>query len=303
VLEDPRPGGVRLNAARLRYVSSGVTSRRTAALLALVLTALLSAAPAGTAAAHGAPTSPVSRAAECGGEGTRTGSAACRAALAKSPDLPTQWDNLRVAGVDGRDRQVIPDGALCSGGKPGFAGLDLPRDDWPTTTLEPGADFTFSYRGTIPHAGSFRLYLTRPGFAPDRPLTWSELETEPFADVTDPPFTDGSYSFDAKLPTGLTGRHLIYTIWQNSSSSDTYYSCSDVLFDAGAPPAPAPQAAAAPTPAPAPAPVTEPPATAEVTPAAQTQPTSGLPLIVAAVAVVAVGGALGALLLTRRRRR
>jgi predicted carbohydrate-binding protein with CBM5 and CBM33 domain len=283
-----------------------VTSRRTpAALLVLVLVALFGAlsstALAGSAGAHGAPTSPVSRAAECGGEGTKTGSAACKAALAKSPDLPTQWDNLRVAGVDGRDRQLIPDGELCSGGKPGFAGLDLPRDDWPTTTLTPGAEFTFTYRGTIPHAGSFRLYATKPGFAPSKPLTWADLAAKPFADVTDPPFTDGSYSFDAKLPTGLTGRHLIYTIWQNSSSSDTYYSCSDVLFDAGTPPAPAPQAAAAPTPPPAPVP--DPPATAQVTPAAQTQSTSGLPLVVAAVAVVAVGGALGALLLTRRRRR
>src|SRR3954465_6682563 len=101
-------------------------SRRTpaVALLTVVLTALLSVLFAGAAGAHGAPTSPVSRAAECGGEGTKTGSAACRAALAASPDLPTQWDNLRVAGVNGRDRQVIPDGELASGGQPALARRD-----------------------------------------------------------------------------------------------------------------------------------------------------------------------------------
>jgi predicted carbohydrate-binding protein with CBM5 and CBM33 domain len=301
-----------VNAVHARYVTSGVTSRRTpaAALLTLVLTAVLSTAFAGSAGAHGAPTAPVSRAAECGGEGTKTGSAACKAALVKSPDLPTQWDNLRVAGVNGRDRQVIPDGELCSGGKPTFAGLDLPRDDWPTTTLTPGADFTFTYRGTIPHAGSFRLYVTKPGFAPDKPLTWSELETKPFADVTDPPFTAGSYSFDADLP-DVTGRHLIYTIWQNSSSSDTYYSCSDVVFSGGsaAAPAPAPQAPApapqAAAPAPGAAAPADPPSTVQITPTASSQPAGGLPMpvILAAVAVIAVGGALGALLLARRRSR
>jgi predicted carbohydrate-binding protein with CBM5 and CBM33 domain len=285
-------------------------SRRTpaVALLTVVLTALLSVLFAGAAGAHGAPTSPVSRAAECGGEGTKTGSAACRAALAASPDLPTQWDNLRVAGVNGRDRQQIPDGKLCSGGKPGFAGLDLPRDDWPTTTLTPGADFTFTYRGTIPHAGSFRLYVSKPGFAPDKPLTWADLEAKPFAEVTDPPFTGGSYRFDATLP-AATGRHLIYTIWQNSSSSDTYYSCSDVVFGGGAAaaaapaaPAPAPQAAA---PAPGVAAPVEPPTTVQITPTASAQPSGGVPMpvILAGVAVIAVGGASGALLVARRRSR
>jgi chitin-binding protein len=33
-----------------------------------------------------------------------------------------------------------------------------------------------------------------------------------------------------KLPKGRTGRHMIYTIWQTSSTPDTYYSCSDVTF-------------------------------------------------------------------------
>ncbi|WP_214405837.1 lytic polysaccharide monooxygenase auxiliary activity family 9 protein, partial [Pseudonocardia lacus] len=227
---------------------------RTPALLATMLGTVLAVglgvAFPGTAAAHGAPTLPLSRAAECGGEGTLTDTPACRAALAASPDLPTEWDNLRVAGVNGRDREVIPDGKLCSGGKLAFAGLDLPRDDWPTTDLTAGADYTFTYRGTIPHEGTFRLYVTKPGFAPDQPLTWAGLETEPFAEVTDPPLADGSYAFDATLPAGLTGRHLIYTIWQNSGSEDTYYSCSDVVFVDGAAPAaaqaPAEPAAAAP---------------------------------------------------------
>lgn len=35
---------------------------------------------------------------------------------------------------------------------------------------------------------------------------------------------------EGRLPAGKTGRQLIYTIWQNSDTPDTYYSCSDVIF-------------------------------------------------------------------------
>jgi predicted carbohydrate-binding protein with CBM5 and CBM33 domain len=271
-----------------------------AVLVVVLVVAALGLLGAAPASAHGAPTAPLSRAAECGGEGALTGTPACVAALAASPELPTEWDNLRVAGVAGRDREVIPDGQLCSGGKRAFAGLDLPRADWPTTELTPGADYTFRYRGTIPHAGTFRLYVTRPGYVPDRPLTWDALEIEPFAEVTDPPLADGSYSFDATLPAGLTGRHLVYTIWQNSGSPDTYYSCSDVVFTAAEVPAPA--AAAAPA-APAPAPA-DPAATSRVAPTAATGP-GGVPVpaVLAGSAVVAGGVLVGALVLGARRRR
>ncbi|TMR98968.1 lytic polysaccharide monooxygenase [Nonomuraea basaltis] len=198
----------------------------------------------GPADAHGALESPLSRAAACGAESPKTsGSAACRAAAAvRGTALPGDWDNLRVSNVAGRDREVIPDGKLCSGGVPAFKGLDLARADWPATTVKPGARFTFKYRGTIPHRGTFRLYVTRAGYDPAKPLKWSDLERKPFLKSTDPKLTDGSYVIKGRLPAGRTGRHLIYTIWQNSDTPDTYYSCSDVIFrkSGGARPRPAP---------------------------------------------------------------
>jgi chitin-binding protein len=194
-----------------------------------LLVTVLAAAPA---SAHGAPTNPVSRAAACGAEAGETArSDACRAAVALSgAQAVAQWDNLRVANVAGRDREVIPDGKLCSGGIDTYRGLDLPRPDWPATRLSAGAAYAFTYRGTIPHQGTFRLYVTKDGYDPARPLGWSDLETEPFLAATDPTLRNGSYRFTGSLPQGKTGRHLIYTVWQNSDTPDTYYSCSDVLF-------------------------------------------------------------------------
>ncbi|GAA2761053.1 lytic polysaccharide monooxygenase [Streptomyces paradoxus] len=207
------------------------TAHRAALAAALVTPLLLPLGTAGPARAHGAPTDPVSRVVACSPEGgDRAGTAACRAAVAANGAPFTAWDNLRVANVNGRDRAVIPDGKLCSGGLPAYRGLDLARADWPSTRMAPGAKLTMRYVSTIPHTGTFRMYLTKPGYDPAGPLSWSDLPEKPFAEVTDPALTDGAYRMEATLPSDRTGRHVLYTVWQNSSTPDTYYSCSDVVF-------------------------------------------------------------------------
>jgi chitin-binding protein len=175
----------------------------------------------------------VSRTAACAGRGGDADSAACRAARAANGRPFGRFDNLRVPGVDGRDRQVIPDGSLCSGGLPDFSGLDLARDDWPATRLTAGGTIDIRYTGTIPHRGTFRVYLTRQGYRPTRPLTWTDLG-EPMLRVQDPPLRDGAYRMRGKLPAGRTGRHVLYVVWQTSSTPDTYYSCSDLILTASA---------------------------------------------------------------------
>lgn len=234
--------------------------RRTALAATAAAPLLLGLWAAGPAGAHGAPTDPVSRVYACSPEGGAAArSAACRAAVAANGGAPfTAWDNLRVADVGGRDRRVIPDGELCSGGLAAYRGLDLPRTDWPSTRLTAGATVTLRYASTIPHTGTFRLYLTEPGYDPSRPLTWSDLPERPLAEVADPPLTDGAYRIPVRLPADRTGRHVLYTVWQNSSTPDTYYSCSDVVLvadgekrpsEAAAPATgtPAPSASTAPT--------------------------------------------------------
>ncbi|WP_217213434.1 lytic polysaccharide monooxygenase [Streptomyces sp. AC550_RSS872] len=208
-------------------------SHRTALAATAVTPLLLTAWAAGPARAHGAPTDPVSRVYACSPDGgSASRSAACRAAVASNGAPFTAWDNLRIANVSGRDRQVVPDGELCSGGLPVYRGLDLARADWPSTRLTPGADLTMRYVSTIPHTGTFKLYLTEPGYDPAKPLSWSDLPEKPFAQVKDPALTNGAYRIRATLPSDRTGRHVLYTIWQNSSTPDTYYSCSDVVFPA-----------------------------------------------------------------------
>ena len=244
--------------------------RLTAAAAAGLLPPLLLTLPA---SAHGAPTSPISRTAACAaGGGTATGTAACKAARAANGGPFGTFDNLRVPDVNGNDRKFVPDGKLCSGGLADFKGLDLARTDFPSTTVSAGKSLPIKYRATLPHEGSFRIYLTKQGFDPSEKLTWDDLGSKPLAEIKDPPLKDGSYQMSVKLPSDRTGRHILYIVWQTSSTVDTYYSCSDLVFAPAATKTAAPVATKKPKTKPSSAaPTTEAPAAEETTPAAAEQ--------------------------------
>ncbi|MCR3751283.1 chitin-binding protein [Lentzea californiensis] len=275
----------------------------------LSLLMMLSVVPAH---AHGAPTDPASRAFLCSPGQPTASSPPCRSAIAAG--LPSkEWDNIRLPDVRGQDAQKVPDGALCSAGLARYGGLDLPSADWPATKLK-STDFT--YKATIPHQGSFRFYVTRDGYTPSRPLRWADLDQ--FLNVPSPPLVNGSYEFKVQLPKNRTGRHLIYTVWQNTDTPDTYYSCTDVEIAALAKPAPpaaqpAPAVAAPPAKAPvrtsSAAPSAKPSAASSSIPrpvpvasSAEQPPSSATRFGISAV-VAALGGlaVLGGFLLWRRR--
>ncbi|MCH0567190.1 lytic polysaccharide monooxygenase [Streptomyces sp. MUM 2J] len=212
-------------------------ARRTAAAVAalgltpLALTAL-SAAPA---AAHGSMGGPVSRVAQCYAEGPEhPQSAACRAAVSEGGTQALyDWNGIRIGDAAGRHQELIADGRLCSAGNDEFKGLDLARTDWPATDVSSGSH-TFKYRVTAPHKGTFRVYITKSGYDPAKPLAWSDLDLDhPVATVTDPVASGGFYTFAGTLPQ-RSGPHLLYAIWQRSDSPEAFYSCSDVTYGGGA---------------------------------------------------------------------
>ncbi|MFG2644014.1 lytic polysaccharide monooxygenase [Streptomyces sp. NPDC048370] len=209
-----------------------MTARRTASAVLFLGVAPLALAGLGAspAVAHGSMTDPVSRVSACYAEGPESPkSAACKAAVAASgAQAFYDWNAVNIANAAGKHRDLIPDGKLCSAGNDKYRGLDLARGDWPASTLASGKH-TFRYKGTAPHRGSFELYVTKDGYDPSKPLKWSDLETKPFATVTDPRMENGDYVFDGTIP-NKSGRHLIYSIWQRSDSPEAFYTCSDVVF-------------------------------------------------------------------------
>jgi predicted carbohydrate-binding protein with CBM5 and CBM33 domain len=230
-------------------------STRSAALAiggALGATLLLPSA----ALAHGAHTAPGSRSYLCYTDGRWTGgdldprNAACKKAIAVGGKQPF-WDWFGVLRSDGAGRMkgFIPDGQLCGGGSPKYAGLNLARSDWPVTHLTSGSRSTVRYRAWAAHPGTFRLFITKDGYRPTKKLAWSDLESVPFSTWKEKvPNGVGEYSWRVKWPANKTGQRIVYSVWQRSDSTETFYGCSDVKFDGGhgqvtgfpKPPAPGP---------------------------------------------------------------
>lgn len=207
-------------------------SRRAAAVavagLAPLALTTLAAAPA---SAHGSMGDPVSRVSQCHAEGPESPkSAACKAAVAAGGTQALyDWNGIRIGDAAGKHQELIPDGKLCSAGDPAFKGLDLARADWPATGVSSGS-YTFKYRVTAPHKGTFKVYITKPGYDPSQPLGWGDLDlSAPVATATDPVASGGFYTFSGTLPE-RSGKHLLYAVWQRSDSPEAFYSCSDVTF-------------------------------------------------------------------------
>jgi chitin-binding protein len=245
-----------------------LTSNRKLAIVASTFTAAVAAAFGVTVAvnphlalAHGTMQSPASRTYACYQNGlTSTNeikptNPACIAAVAAGGTQPLyDWYGVLNSTGAGRTVGYIPDGKLCSGDNPKYAAYDVPSLDWPTSTVTPGAQFDFVYGAWVPHPGGFRLYVTKDGWDPTQPLTWAEMEDQPFLTADpEPAVSDGAYRFSGRLPANKTGRHIIYSVWFRSDSQETFYGCSDVIFSGtgspgpSAPPSSAPPSSLPPT--------------------------------------------------------
>ncbi|MGI5214779.1 lytic polysaccharide monooxygenase auxiliary activity family 9 protein [Plantactinospora sp. CA-290183] len=212
-----------------------------AALAAGAITVVTSA----PAAAHGAAMAPGSRTFLCYKDGkSPTGqiipqNPACAAAVAQSgANTLYNWFSVLRSDAGGRTTGFVPDGQLCSGGNSSFSGFNLARNDWPLTHLTAGGNFSFKYSNWAHHPGTFYFYVTKDSWSPTRALAWSDLE-EPFLTVTNPPQSgavgseEGHYYFSGRLPTGKSGKHIIYSRWVRSDSQENFFGCSDVVFDGG----------------------------------------------------------------------
>ncbi|MCW8127221.1 lytic polysaccharide monooxygenase [Microbulbifer halophilus] len=201
-----------------------------------LMTALSISIPMGQALAHGTMSVPESRVYNCFLNNPENPSdPACAAAKEVAGSQAFyDWNGINQASADGNHRAVVPDGQLCAGGKAKFAGLDLARSDWQATPIAPKPDgtFDFEFYATAPHATrDWVFYVTRQGYTPDQPLQWGDLFE--FCRLGDVPLSaDKRYILNCPLPP-VTGKHVIYTTWQRSDSTEAFYTCTDVILGDG----------------------------------------------------------------------
>ncbi|EGE39700.1 chitin-binding protein [Streptomyces sp. SID4928] len=199
------------------------------------------------AQAHGVTMTPGSRTYLCMLD-ARTGTGAldptnpaCKAALDESgANALYNWFAVLDSNAGGRGAGYVPDGTLCSAGDRSpydFTGYNAPRSDWPRTHLTAGKTIQVKHSNWAAHPGSFRVYLSKPGYSPSTELGWDDLEL--IETVTDPPQsggpgTDGGhYYWNLDLPSGRSGDAVMFIQWVRSDSQENFFSCSDIVFDGG----------------------------------------------------------------------
>ncbi|MEU3731371.1 lytic polysaccharide monooxygenase [Streptomyces sp. NPDC033538] len=211
--------------------------RASTVALGTLTAALLTLIPwSGTAVAHGSVVDPASRNYGCWqrwGDDFQNPAMAqedpmCWQAWQDNPNAMWNWNGLYRNGSAGNFEAVVPDGQLCSGGRTEggrYNSLDT-VGAWQTTDITD--NFTVKLYDQASHgADYFKVYVSRQGFDPaTQPLGWDDLQLVA---------TTGSYapSQNYEIPvstSGLSGRHVVYTIWQASHMDQTYFLCSDVDF-------------------------------------------------------------------------
>ncbi|NYI07354.1 lytic polysaccharide monooxygenase auxiliary activity family 9 protein [Allostreptomyces psammosilenae] len=220
-----------------------ISKTRTLGALAALAGSIFVVMPTQSAQAHGGMTYPATRTYACyvdglaggvGGDVDPKNPACAEAVRIGGKTALWNWFGNLISNAGGRHQQIIPNGNLC-GPQTTFAGFRQGRTDWPTTQLTSGSNITFRYNAWAAHPGTWYQYVTKDGWNPNEPLGWDDLEPVPFDQVTNPPINGSGphgreYTWNATLPSGKSGYHIIYSIWQRSDSPEAFYNCSDVIF-------------------------------------------------------------------------
>jgi predicted carbohydrate-binding protein with CBM5 and CBM33 domain len=216
------------------------------AATAVLATGLAVAIAPPAAQAHGVTMFPGSRTFLCWQDGLRENgqiipfNPACGAAVQSTGTTPLyNWFAVLRSDAGGQTTGYIPDGQLCSGGTGGpydFTAYNAVRTDWPLTHLTSGASYQIRHSNWAAHPGGFRVSITPQGWNPNSALRWQDLTQIQF--VQDPPASGGPgalnyYFWNLQMPTGRTGRAILYIQWIRSDSAENFFSCSDIVFDGG----------------------------------------------------------------------
>jgi chitin-binding protein len=205
--------------------------------LGLLAVALLCLSPwTGTASAHGSVVDPASRNYGCW---QRWGSdfqnpamqqqdPMCWQAWQDNPNAMWNWNGLYRNGSAGNFQAVVPDGQLCSAGRTESGRYNSMDTVGAWKTKDVSSNFTLNLNDQARHGADYLLvYVSRQGVNPvTQPLRWSDMQL-----LTRTGRYAPGETYTVNLSTsGLTGHHVVYTIWQASHMDQTFFFCSDVNF-------------------------------------------------------------------------
>lgn len=90
------------------------------------------------------------------------------------------------------------------------------------------------YKASAPHNtqndGYFDVYITKPSWNKNNPVTWADIEAKPFCSYTPNSFDrSNTETWKCDIP-DRPGQHVLFTVWQRHDSPEAFYSCSDVII-------------------------------------------------------------------------
>lgn len=167
--------------------------------------------------------------------------AACKAALLNSPSQQAAFDNRN--GYTGfalpphglaEAKKAVPDGMLCTGSNPGFAGFNEARPDWTATTVQPdiNGNVAMTYYYTAKHTPSFiEFYINKKSVDPTKKkLGWDDVELLKTFHIAAGDNSD-RHTINVTIPSDRTGKAIIFTRWQRIDPvGEGFYNCSDVII-------------------------------------------------------------------------
>jgi predicted carbohydrate-binding protein with CBM5 and CBM33 domain len=217
----------------------------TATAMLLITTGLVSGA-----SAHGATIDPMNRNYSCWkrwGSNFQdptmaTADPMCYQAWQWDTNAMWNWNGLYRENVQGNHEAAVPDGTLCSAGQTGdgrYNSLDVPGN-WVATNIADSSNFTVKEHDQAKHGAKYyRVYVSNQSYDPlTERLAWSDLtllkDTGAIAPgvgtaENDSVLTGVTVSIPVSAP-GLTGRHIVYTVWEAAHADQVYYWCADVNF-------------------------------------------------------------------------
>ena len=251
------------------YLPGGSPRHQTKFVLGCSLLIGLAAQLSATAAqAHGMVAKPIARQYQCykdGGfwaaaDGSRIPNPGCRAAYLAGAQsggqtagvYPFQQHNEVAANPQNYEdlaavQRAVPNGLLCAGGDPRKRGLDVPQSrGWAKTVVTPvNGAIDLTWDATAPHNPSFvRVFVTKPGWSPDRELHWEDLDLlyQGEAPQPDRSVYPAVYRYRVPFPANRSGDAMIYSIWQRrDAGNEGFFNCSDITIQQhDAPPPPFP---------------------------------------------------------------
>lgn len=150
----------------------------------------------------------------------------CWQAWQADPNAMWNWNGLYLNGVNGEHEAAVPDGQLCSAGRDRYAALDE-VGEWKAVTRDNQFNVTVTDQA-LHGADYYKVYITEQGFDPTtQQLGWDDLEL-----VTEVGQRPHASNTRIEVDAGdRSGRHIVYTIWQAAHMDQSYYFCSDVIFN------------------------------------------------------------------------